>query len=493
MRGVFDPDGSALLIFPILCLFVLAIVLGGGTRQGLWSDAIVQLASVPLIGLSLWRISRRAASASNNWALALVAATLLLPVLQMVPLPPSVWTRLPGRTTVVSAYQLAGLPLPYVPISLSTPTTVRSFLALMPAVAVFLATLSLDRRARSGVALAVLVLAFADMLLGLAQLVDGPQSPLRLYQITNRDQAVGFFANRNHNAALLYCAIPLVTALVVSLIGDRRGRRAVGIFLLVASYGAYLLGLATTQSRAGLLLALVSASASALVALRALGRQGLRRGLTISIALANLVGLGVAFQFGFVAIAQRVETDSVLDDLRWQVAGVTARAAIAYLPFGTGFGTFQRIYETIEPPALLRDVYVNHAHDDWLELLLEGGLPALALAVGFLLWFAAAAIPLWRSNPSRDARGTDRTLQRAGCIIVAVLLLHSTLDYPLRTTAIMTLFAFACALTLPPAPRRSAEPRRSQARLHAGKGGTLPRILSFGRLKARDGEIRIRR
>ena len=40
------------------------------------------------------------------------------------------------------------------------------------------------------------------------QLAGGAESRLRFYSITNTDSAVGYFANRNHESALLVAAIP---------------------------------------------------------------------------------------------------------------------------------------------------------------------------------------------------------------------------------------------------------------------------------------------
>jgi len=44
-------------------------------------------------------------------------------------------------------------------------------------------------------------------------------------------------------------------------------------------------------------------------------------------------------------------------------------------------------------------------------------------------------------------------LARAGSLVVAMILVHSAVDYPLRTVAMTSLFAFACAL-LVPAPKK---------------------------------------
>ena len=64
------------------------------------------------------------------------------------------------------------------------------------------------------------------------------------------------------------------------------------------------------------------------------GQSG-RRLLRFAIG-ANLVALLLAFQFGFVAFMQRAEGQG-LEDMRWPVAQVTSQAAIANLPFGSGF------------------------------------------------------------------------------------------------------------------------------------------------------------
>src|SRR6185503_8570434 len=78
-------------------VLLLALLLGGGTRQGLWSDAIVQLASLPLLASALFQLSRAEFSGRGRVALFLLSAVVLLPILQLLPLPPAIWTLLPGR------------------------------------------------------------------------------------------------------------------------------------------------------------------------------------------------------------------------------------------------------------------------------------------------------------------------------------------------------------------------------------------------------------
>jgi hypothetical protein len=158
----------------------------------------------------------------------------------------------------------------------------------------------------------------------------------------------------------------------------------------------------------------------------------------------------LAFQFGFTAFMQRVEGQAI-EDIRWPVARITSQAAIANMPFGSGFGTFVPVYERFAPRTLLADTYVNRAHNDWLELWLTGGAPAIILALGFLAWFASANFRVWSSGGQQpEAPVLDLALAQAASIVIVLLLLHSVVDYPLRIPALSVLFAMACAFLIPP-------------------------------------------
>ena len=110
-------------------------MLGGGTHQGLWSDAIVQLASLPLLGLLLLGAPHSAVRPLQQRVAAIVVLIALLPLLQLVRLPPMLWTLLPGRAAFAAAYREANISLPWLPISLHPAATWRSFLALSPPIA----------------------------------------------------------------------------------------------------------------------------------------------------------------------------------------------------------------------------------------------------------------------------------------------------------------------------------------------------------------------
>jgi O-antigen ligase len=170
-----------------------------------------------------------------------------------------------------------------------------------------------------------------------------------------------------------------------------------------------------------------------------------RRVLSFAVA-AFAVALLIGFQFGLAGWEKRnLHNRDLGEDLRWPVAAITVRAAQANLPLGTGIGTFVPVYQSVVPRELVFDRYVNHAHDDWLELWLEGGIPVLALALGFFMWLGSVGFRAWRSEQAN----LDGNFARAGSIAVGLLMLHSAVDYPMRSIAIMVVFTLCCGFLTP--------------------------------------------
>jgi O-antigen ligase len=105
---------------------------------------------------------------------------------------------------------------------------------------------------------------------------------------------------------------------------------------------------------------------------------------------------------------------------------------------GSGVGTFEQVYRGYENPATVDRWFVNHAHNDYLEVAVEGGVPAVILVVLFLLWWIGRARAAWSTPSALELKGAS--------IASAAILLHSAFDYPLRTAGIAALFAACLAL-----------------------------------------------
>jgi O-antigen ligase len=439
----------------------LSMVLGGGTRSGYLSDALLQLVSIPPLLFAASRLARLARSDPKAFrqmraSLLFAAAIALVPLIQLVPLPPLLWALLPGRAPVVAAYEAIGRSPGWLPISVSPDATILSALALLPPLALLFCVMLLDYRERRLLSLLLVALAVISSFLGLLQISQGPSSPLRFFATNNASEAVGFFANKNHLAALLYAA--LAFAAVFALDAGSRIRlahnrtwleagRLLPVTLSLLVIVVLLAAEAVAHSRAGMTLAMVC-----LVGICALvladRRRALKRTPAGLLLAAGAVAVVLVLQFGLYRILQTFAADP-FDDSRFLFLRNTVAAAKSYMPFGSGMGTFVPVYAMFEKPAHVFPQYINHAHNDFIELWLESGVFGIGLIGAFLLWFVLRAVKIWR-GPALAGSDLDRLLARAATLVIALLLAHSLVDYPLRTSAIMAVVAFACGLTLEP-------------------------------------------
>ncbi len=431
--------------------FVLAIFLGGASRQGLWSDAFLQILA---LGLIAWLLSVRGLTAlllQDRLLVAVLTGVVLLPLLQLIELPPFVWQWLPGRALFAQTYDALGSHSPWLPISLDAGATFRAWLGVLPPLAVFFAALLLDQVRRRRMSLLMIGLGMVSVLIGLAQLVQGPTSPFRLFPGVGGSESVGFFVNRNHYASFLAGLIPFAAVwLQRSWSSDDRNRLLVtATFAIVLA--CLLLGIGMARSRAGLILAAVAVvlSFSFTSGRTTYGRR----------TLAVVFGIGVVLMihFAFLRFLSRFEADP-LEDARWTIAAVTLRAIADFFPIGSGFGTFDPIYRMFETVGELRTTFANRAHNDYLEIALEGGALGVLLMLAAIGWLGIRAVSAWRRK-SETEDSFDRALQQAASITILLLLLHSTVDYPLRTAAIAVLFAWCAGLLC---PVRSGQKRRSR-------------------------------
>ena len=450
-------------VFYLVALtLVLALILGGGTRGGFLSDVLLQILSVPLLLIALWQLAEADGTVSR-WALVFCAALAALPLLQVIPLPPAVWTALAHRQDEMNALRLAASgDLPWMPLSVAPSATWLSALSLIVPLAIFCGVLLLDAPQRRKLTLVLLSTGLVAVLIGLLQVAQGPGSDLRFFDFSNPSEAVGFFANRNHYSALLYSLMLFAAAWSVDATlkagAQPPGSRfQTGIALAVLASFTCLVVLigaqAMARSRAGLALAIVALFGAVVLHL-ADGRQG-AAGARVTpgkllLAACALAGI-FATQFALYRIMERFTADP-LQDARLAFGRNTIAAAKAYMPFGAGLGTFVPVYAEWEPAAdMLANTFANRAHNDFLELWLESGIFGLA-AHGRLCRLVChpRAYRLWRHSAPSTAP-IDVLLARAATLTVALIVVHSLFDYPLRTAAMMGVFAVACALMFEPA------------------------------------------
>lgn len=418
---------------------------GGGSRDDILSLLYLRPAAIICLAAIL------AIPGDIDWKaikvplLLLTALTAWIAV-QLVPLPPAIWTSLPGRELFASAADVVGIPQPWRPISLAPDLTLNSLAAMVVPFAALIGFASLTPDQRGALLLILLVAVGVSALFGIAQLSSGPRSAFHLYRVTNDVGAVGLFANRNHQAALLAMAFPMLACWAAFAKGEVRARLVKRVMALAFSLVVAIMIL-VTGSRAGLVLGAIAALWGAFfyVDLRRARREPSNsHWKTLLAALALLIGVGliaVYFAFSRAESLHRLTMERIEDEQRLNYLPYLVEMVHDYFPAGSGFGTFDPVFRIREPLEILSPAYLNHAHNDLLELIITGGLPAAALLLVFIAWYARESFHAFRPGSTRNIRNAFAQL---GAFSIFLLFTASLVDYPLRTPALAAFFAIAC-------------------------------------------------
>lgn len=420
-----------------MVLLAFSFAFGGASHTHALRLALVELASLPLLVLTARRLILTGAWRGHQFSLGLLAAIVTIPLIQLMPLPPAVWTGLPGRDQMVLALELASLETGWAPLSVAPDRTWGSALALAPPAASFLAVLSLSRVQRERLVQLCIAAAIVGIFLGAAQLASGGDS-LYLWNWTGAGSVTGFFANRNHLASFLLIALPFAVILGAATL-RWRDQRTSALWLGALFAGLVVVALAAIRSRAGITLFAPVMVVSLLAAWIAAGRGRPGVGLLV---MAGSIGaaLTAVAVLALPPILDRFDTDNQLEGRsnRWPLI---AEAAQNYLPLGSGIGSFDAVYRSVEPLEELDSTFFNQAHNEYLETWLEAGWLGIGVILAFLVWYFRRCWTAWKAPPSREG-----DLQRAASIGIGVLLLHSAGDYPLRTVTLAVAFAMCCGL-----------------------------------------------
>ena len=454
-----------LLLLSSGAVLAASLFFGGSARRDLISDVLPILMSCGLVALAYPLARQRLRE--DAFLRVLLAGLAALVVVQFIPLPPAVWSALPGRAELMEMYGQTGVAAPWASLALRPAAAAQSALSLLPGLAIFLAVIALDAGDRRKLILILLAAALVSAPVGMLQVMGGSSSPLYFFEVTNHGNAVGFFANRNHYAALYYCAIPLAAAMFAS----RDSMAGAPLWMLGATaVFVFILGLSLSGSRSAIILGAAAIAASVLYVARAETRALMQGNIGLAAAAgAAILILPLALGVGLTNILQRFEAEDFAADGRWTFAEVTLDAIKSYFPFGAGLGSFQQLYQLREPAHAVIEPIINHAHNDWLEIGLELGLPAWILAAAFIAWLALTFAR------SIFGDGADERVKRAALVALALLAVHSFWDYPLRTIALSAIFGLCCGLTFAPGLSRASEHSGRRRRRRSGQSSSQRR------------------
>lgn len=419
-------------------------LLGGGSAAFPVPRFVTMLVAAALLVL-VARSRRSSFPARITVADWVVAGTWLLMLCQLVPMPPQIWQSLPGRGIVSDIARIVQGRAPWRPLSLDPAATVSNAMLMIVPFSVYCAARSGPTERRMALLAGLLVGAGASLLLGLAQMLVHGGSFLQPYPAGDFALGSGIFTNRNHQAAFLVCMIPLVVLYARS----RKGARAVLPLpqLLILGGALVLAGIMAlgTASRMGALLLpfAVMLTLAAVVPDRRKFGGGV---------LAVVAVLGLVIVLGGTGVVGALSRGPLTEDQRWDFYPDTLIAVRAFWPIGSGLGTFVPAFQLSEPLAHVAPHFLNHAHNDYLEIALEAGLPGALLAGAMVLAILWGAWIAWRQRISAGGVVSARLVS----IPPLILLIHSVFDYPLRTLSIAMLLAACIAFQASPPPTRSA-------------------------------------
>ena len=331
-------------------------------------------------------------------------------------------------------------------ISLDPVSSRESLVRIMTSAGIFWLALQLgrDRRRAGRVLVAVASGSAVYALYGLAVELSGANTILWLDKTAYRDVATATFVNRNSFATFaglgLLCTVAALYRGVARSVAGARDARERAWRLLSESPlrhaalagAALLLGVALvlSESRAGT--AATGLGLMALVCVLAARRGRSVRAIVLSAAVPAAAGAALLALSG-----EGLERRLYVTESDWRTRAEIAertRHAIGDAPLlGTGLGTFASVYRVYRSGRIGPNV--DRAHNDYLELALELGVPAAACFVGALAGLAlvcAAGVFIRRRDEEMPAVGF------ASCTLVGA---HALVDFSLQIPAVAATFA----------------------------------------------------
>jgi len=449
-------------------MLVFAPLVRGGDRplplMALEIAALVILLAIALVPMNHELPGRL--PATLRWVIGLA---LVYPLLQLVPLPIDWWASLPGHAPYARVLEIAGADAGSHPLSIHPAATEYAWLSLLPCLAIFLVVQTFDRQRLRKLAVLFVTVCAAEALLGILQAGAPPGSLLHLGNRYSGGAATGTYVNKNHFAALMAMGLPIMLqrwAIEMLPTVNERGeivkphprgadtRLALRILLSVSLILA-LLALLLTRSRAGIGSGL---AAFALAALSILGYAG-NLGARIVLGVVGAVAMALAAYVGLTPIVERFAPTELSLEFggRVRIAVATVRAALDFLPFGSGLGTFGEVFRRYQGAENLVG-FIDHAHNDYVEVFLELGVVGLALT-GLV---AIAYLMRWK-RVLRERRQSLGYLRVAAGLSMLALIIHAAFDFNLHIPANALYFSFLAGVFFSIRSPRAATPPAAPA------------------------------
>src|SRR5271168_694536 len=296
-------------------------------------------------------------------------------------------------------------------------------------------TLLRDAQARS---LAQVFSFYGAALAGFA-LLQGVSSNGKLYWLRlprNGGWIYGPYVNHNHYAGLIEMLVPIPLVLALTRLASPRSRAS------AAAVAAVMVGTIFLSGSRGGMLAIVT-ELLILAVLLVKQKRGLRTAVGIAVFLAIVVALLIWVGGG--ELSRRISTvgmshSEISSDTRFNINRDGIRMFLKKPVLGWGLGTFPVVYPQFR--TFYTNFFVNQAHDDYLQLLVEMGL----LGFGTMLWFVLT-LYIRAFKKIRNWTGEISGAIALACVLgLSGILVHSAVDFNLQIPANAALFYVLCTV-----------------------------------------------
>lgn len=299
---------------------------------------------------------------------------------------------------------------------------------------------------------AIFILGFAAALLGIIQKLSQAAKVFWLYEvIVDGRPFTAFFStfiNPNHFASFIGMVILLLLGRFLylnarySMGGEKRHQeeKMFLLFTLVVASAALFMSL----SRGGSVIFTLSVFIFYQFILG--GKKKKRSGVLIALFTVStvlmLLWIGLESILAELSTLLKPSEDVSLSSrlIVWQAS--LGGLFLKHPLLGTGLGTFQHVFPAVQPDSVYG--FWRHAHNDWLEFLLETGAAGVALVLSSLFLFLREVWPI-RSNASDPYIKYNGAGALAAIIYMLMMELY---DFPLRTTGCAVYFVVIAALAM---------------------------------------------
>jgi putative inorganic carbon (HCO3(-)) transporter len=316
----------------------------------------------------------------------------------------------------------------------------------------FLVTLMLirDGKTLKSLLFTILITATVQALYGTFEILTGLKHSI-VFNIPIRDVATGSFVYKNHYANFLMLGLSAGIGIMVATLQTNESNNRRDLFrsivnALLSSKALVricliimVIALVMSKSRMGNTAFFASMSVCGLLALALIRNRN--KSLTILIVSMFVIDLFiVSAWFGLDKVQDRLTQTSLSQESRDEVV-IDALPIIKDFPFfGAGGGSFYSLFPQYKKFEV--HGFYDHAHNDYLQMTIEHGIPAtILLAILVLLSFYKALYAM-----SHRKSSIMKGAAFAVCMAIIGMLIHMTVDFPLQAPANASYFVVFMAL-----------------------------------------------